>query len=385
MVEIKARNSNESTSPFLECVICKKQFTIDRTDYFCPNCVNEHLGYYGNMQVSYNYRALNRVPFPIEPFAIFEGNTPLIQGRGLSEHYGFSNVYYKCEMVNPTGSFKDRGSAFIIAQALKLGMKNIIAASSGNLATSLAAYSLKAGLNLHIFVPKNTSPEKLELIRLLKANVVYVDGKFEDAYYASLKSMNAEGFYSAHAGSNPFALEGYKNISLEIFNKIGVPDYVIVPAGDGALLSAIWKGFMELRAVGLAERTPRMIAVQVKGADPIVTAYHRNLLKYVEKNPVDSIAEGIVASESYNSILAVKALRESGGFPVSVTDEEIKRNLGYAVREGLIIEPTSAASLAALEKLKEDGRVGREETIVPMLTGSGIKTLSEISKVLNVD
>jgi threonine synthase len=193
--------------------------------------------------------------------------------------------------------------------------------------------------------------------------------------------MNADRFYSAHAGSNPFALEGYKNISLEIFNKIGVPDYVIVPAGDGALVSGIWKGFTELRAVGLAERTPRMIAVQVKGADPIVSAYNRNLLKYVEKNPVDSIAEGIVDSESYNSILTVKALRESGGFPVSVTDEEIKRSLGYGVKEGLIIEPTSAASLAALEKLRDDGKVGREEVIVPMLTGSGIKTLSEISKV----
>src|SRR5208282_6653587 len=174
----------------------------------------------------------------------------------------------------------------------------------------------------------------------------------------------------------------YKNVSLEIFSKIGVPDDVIVPAGDGALLSAIWKGFTELKAVGLAERTPHMIAVQVKGADPIATAYHRNLLKYVEKNPVDSIAEGIVASESYNSILTVKALRESGGFPVSVTDEEIKRSLGYAVKEGLIIEPTSAASLAALEKLKDDGKVGKKETIVVMLTGSGIKTLSEISKIL---
>jgi threonine synthase len=336
------------------------------------------------MHVSYDYGGLTRVPFPVEPFAIFEGNTPLIESRGLSEHYGFPNVHYKCEMVNPTGSFKDRGSAFMIAQALKLGMRNIVAASSGNLAASLAAYSLKAGLNLHIFVPKSTSVEKLELMRLLKANVVYVDGKFEDAYYASLKSMNAGGFYSAHAGSNPFALEGYKNVSLEIFSKIGVPDIVIAPAGDGALLSGIWKGFTELRAVGLAERAPRMIAVQVKGADPIATAYHRNLLKYVEKDPVDSIAEGIVASESYNSILTVLALRESGGFPVSVTDEEIKRGLGYAVKEGLIVEPTSAASLAALEKLKDDGRVGREETVVAMLTGSGIKTLSEVSKVLNV-
>jgi len=369
-------------SSFLECVLCKSRFDIDRPDYFCPNDVQEHLGYYGNMQVSYDYGNMKRMPFPIEPFATFEGNTPLIESKGLSSHYGFEHVFYKCEMENPTGSFKDRASAFIVAQALKLGMKNIVAASSGNLGASLAAYSLKADLNLHIFVPKSDSPEKLKLTRLLKANIVYVDGKFEDAYYASLKAEALEKAYSGHAGSNPFALEGYKNVSLEIFNKLGVPDDVIVPVGDGALLSAIWKGFKELKAVGLTEKTPRMIAVQVKGADPVATAYHRNLLKYVEKYPVNSIAEGIVASESYNSILAIKALRESGGFPVSVTDLEIDRNLGHAIKEDLIIEPTSAASLAALERLKGDGRVGKKGTIVVMLTGSGIKTLSEISKVL---
>jgi threonine synthase len=270
----------------------------------------------------------------------------------------------------------------MIAQALNLGMRDVVAASSGNLGVSLAAYSCKARLKLHLFVPKSTSPEKLELTRLFKANVVYVDGKFEDAYYASLKSEAASGFYSVHGGSNPFVLEGYKNISLEIFNKLGVPDVVVVPVGDGALLSAVWKGFRELKAVGLTEKSPRMVGVQIKGADPVVTAYNRNLLKYVEKNPVDSIAEGIVASESYNSILAVLSLRESGGFPVSVTDEEIKTGLECALKEGVIVEPTSAASLAALGKLKDEGSVGEDERIVVMLTGSGLKALSEISKVL---
>jgi threonine synthase len=126
-----------------------------------------------------------------------------------------------------------------------------------------------------------------------------------------------------------------------------------------------------------------MIAVQVAGADPVAIAFKKGLLKYVLKNPVESVAEGIVASESYNSIFAVKALKESGGYPISVTDEEIVRNLRVAITNGMIIEPTSAAALAAVERMRNDEKVRKDETTVCMLTGSGIKTLSEISEVLS--
>lgn len=126
-----------------------------------------------------------------------------------------------------------------------------------------------------------------------------------------------------------------------------------------------------------------MIAVQVKGADPVAIAFKMGLLKYVLKNPEESVAEGIVASESYNSIFAMKALKESGGFPVSVTDEEIVRNLRIAITNGMIIEPTSAAALAAIDHMRSDEETGKDETIVCMLTGSGTKTTPEISKILS--
>jgi threonine synthase len=334
------------------------------------------------MEISYEPTELTYLPFPIQPFRVFEGNTPLVRAESLNETYGFHNLFCKCEMTNPSASFKDRASSYMVAEAIRLGKTDVVAASSGNAGVSLATYALKAGIKCHIFVPQKTSREKLELIRLLKASIVYVDGTFEDSYYASLRSQ-VEGAYSCHAGSNPFAMEAYKKTALEIYEKIGVPDKIIVPVGDGTHLSGIWKGFKELERVSISKTNPQMIAVQVADADPVAIAFKKGLLKYVLKNAVESVAEGIVASESYNSIFAVKALKESGGYPISVTDEEIVRNLRVSLKNGLIIEPTSAAALAAVERMKNDERVDNDETIVCLLTGSGIKTISEISMLVS--
>jgi threonine synthase len=334
------------------------------------------------MEISYETNGPTILLFPIRPFRIFEGNTPLVRVNSLNEAYGFPNLFGKCEMANPTASFKDRATSYMIAQAIKLGKTDVVAASSGNAGVSLAAYALKAGIKCHIFVPKKTSKEKLELIRLLKAKVVYVDGTFEDSYYASLSS-GVEGAYSCHAGSNPFAIEAYKHTAMEIFEKVGVPEKIVVPVGDGTHLSGIWKGFRELQRLGISKKLPQMIAVQVKGADPVAVAHDRGISKYVVKNSVESVAEGIVASESYNSIFATKALQESNGFPISVTDEEIISNLQISIRNGLIIEPTSAAALAAIERMRNDDRVKNDETIVCLLTGSGIKTISEIATAIS--
>jgi threonine synthase len=333
------------------------------------------------MEISYDFGELTSLPFPIQPYSIFEGNTPLVSIDSLNEIYGFRSLFCKCEMTNPSGSFKDRATSYMVAEAIALGKTAVVTASSGNAAVSLATYALKAGTKGYIFVPKKTSKGKLDLLRLLKADVVYVDGTFEDSYYASLKS-GLRGAYSCHAGSNPFAMEAYKKTALEIFEKMGVPDKIVVPVGDGTHLSGIWKGFRELRQLGVSDSSPQMVAVQVTGADPVAIAHQRGLIKYVVRDPVESIAEGIVASESYNSIFATKALKESNGFPVSVADEAIVRNLRMAVRNGLLIEPTSAAALAAVEELKNEGKAEDDETIVCMLTGSGMKTISEVSSLV---
>ena len=368
---------------FLRCTLCDSKYDMDRTDYFCPNCVAIHENHYGNMQISYDFRDLESVQFPGQPFTIYEGGTPMVRNESLSKAYRFHNIFYKCEMANPTGSFKDRASSYMIGQAIKLGKSDVVAASSGNAGVSLATYALKAGLACHIFVPKRTSKEKLELLRLMKADITYVDGSFEDAYYASLSSDAVKEAYSCHPGSIPFATEGYKRTAVEIFNQIGIPDKVIVPVGDGTYLSGIWKGFKELQQIGLSKRSPQMVAVQVEGADPVAIAFKKGLLKYVLKNPVASVAEGIVASESYNSIFTVKALNESRGYPISVTNEEIARNLRTALDNGMIIEPTSAAALAAIDHLSNDHKTIGDETVVCILTGSGIKTTSEISNILS--
>jgi threonine synthase len=372
----------ERAKPFLQCVLCGRRYDINHTNYFCHHCVKQHENHYGNMEISYELTGQSSLPFPVQPFTVFEGNTPLVRFESLGETYGFRNLFCKCEMTNPSGSFKDRASSLMIAEAIRLGKADVVAASSGNAGVSLATYALKAGIKCHIFVPRKTSKEKLELLRLLKADVVYVEGTFEDSYYASLRS-GLQAAYSCHAGSNPFAMEAYKNTALEIFEKIGVPDKIIVPVGDGTHLSGIWKGFRELRQLGISKKSPQMIAVQVKGADPVTIAYQKGLSKCVVGNPVESVAEGIVASESYNSLFATKAMKESEGFPISVTDDEIVRNLQISLSNGLIIEPTSAAALAAVERMRDDDRVDSDESIVCMLTGSGTKTISEISKIVS--
>jgi threonine synthase len=367
--------------PFLQCILCGRKYDVNQLNYFCEHCVDQHEKHYGNMEISYEPDGQNSLLFPLQPFRIFEGNTPLVGVDSLNKTYGFRNLYCKCEMTNPTASFKDRATSYMIAQAIKLSKTDVVASSSGNAGVSLAAYALKAGIKCHIFVPERTSKEKVELIRLLKASVVYVDGTFEDSYYASLGSR-VQGAYSCHAGSNPFAMEAYKKTALEIFEKIGVPDKIVVPVGDGTHLSGIWKGFRELRQLGISKKSPKMIAVQVKGADPVTIAHEQGISKYIVKNPVESVAEGIVASESYNSLFTTKALKESDGFPISVTDKEIVRNLQISVGNGLIIEPTSAAALAAVERMRKEDRVENDEIIVCMLTGSGIKTISEITTAI---
>lgn len=138
---------------FVHCILCGSRYKLNDANYFCPNCVSEHENHYGNMEISYESRKRSSLPFPIKPLTIFEGNTPLIRNGGGSSFHQLKNLYYKCEMTNPTGSFKDRASSYLIAEALRLGKKDVVAASSGNAAVSLATYALKAGIRCHVFVP----------------------------------------------------------------------------------------------------------------------------------------------------------------------------------------------------------------------------------------
>ncbi len=309
-----------------------------------------------------------------------EGNTPLLPASdGLKQWSGFQRLWIKHEEQNPTGCFKDRESALVVSKALELGYKTVTVASSGNAALSTAAYAQVAGLICEVFIPQKTTQAKKKLIKLFGAKLQEIPGFYEDVY-RYLVDHPVKNAWNVTSGQNWWRIEGNKKIASEIWEQLDhTPDLVVVPAGNGGCLAGIWKGFEELKQDFKIDKTPRMIAVQVEGAAPLKTALQEGK-KWVNLNQVeDSVAEGIVATESYCSPKAVEAIIQSEGEVVTVTDKEIVAALSLLVKqESLVTEPTSASAFAGLKKIKSN--LGLE--VVVINTGSGMKMLGEIMKLV---
>lgn len=305
------------------------------------------------------------------------GETPLSHAKTLGESVGLSNLWIKHEETNPTGCFKDRESAVVIAAAKEKGIAKVHVASSGNAALSTAAYAQKAGIECACFVPEKTTEEKKSLIKLFGATITEIPGFYEDVYRYVVD--NKPDGWNVTSGKNYYRTEGNKTIAFELWEQMGVPDVIVVPCGNGGCLAGIWKGFVELKKLGKVSTLPQMVAVQVKDAAPLSVALKECKDFVVLGEIEDSIAEGIVAQESYCSPHAVAAIKDSGGYVVEVTDNEISQALGQVIKlESLIPEPTSAAVYAALPKLS----CTPDATVVCINTGSGSKLLPEIMKIM---
>lgn len=303
-----------------------------------------------------------------------EGNTPLTYSKGLG-------VWIKHEEMNPTGCFKDRESAVVISKALELGYKKVVVVSSGNAALSTAAYAQKAGIVCEVYIPEKTTKAKKQLIKMFGGIIHEIQGFYEDVY-RYVVDHPVKGAWNVTSGQNPWRVEGNKTIAYELLEQIGhVPDVVVVPAGNGGCLAGIWRGFEDLFNTGKTVKIPKMVGVQIKGADPLKKAIEQGK-QWVNLGDVeDSVAEGIVAAESYCSPKAVEAITKSSGFVVSVTDEEIVEALGILVsKESLVTEPTSAAAFAGLKKLE----INKQSEIVVINTGSGMKMVNEVMKLVNI-
>lgn len=352
--------------------------------------------YYEYQELRYNYESIGDFPVPgikgIERFlpllpvseipsslARGVGNTPVTRLQNIGVLVGLQNLWVKHEELNPTGCSKDRESMLVIAVALENSVRKVFIVSSGNGALSTAAYAQKAGIECICYVPEKTSPEKINLIQLFGASLVAMPGFYEDVY-RSVVDAKPEG-WNVTTGQNPFRAEGNKTIAYELWEQLGVPDVMLTPSGNGGCLAGIWKGFTELRKLGKIDRLPQMVSVQVKDAAPLNVALMQAKDFVVLGDIEDSVAEGIVAKESYSSPKAIRALQESGGYVVEVTDQEIINALRTIIRAELIVpEPTSAAVYAALPKLQ---RVNPQSLVVAINTGSGMKLLSEITDLLN--
>ncbi|BBD72671.1 threonine synthase [Sulfodiicoccus acidiphilus] len=299
-----------------------------------------------------------------------EGNTPLIK----TSTFG-GNFLAKFEGANPTGSFKDRGMSVAVSNASNLGYRAVMAASTGNTAASAAAYAARAGMRSFIILPKGKiALGKLAQSVLYGAEVIEVEGNFDEGLEAVLNVHKTNGTVYPLNSFNPWRLEGQKTLAFEVVESVGVPDTVVVPVGNAGNIYAIWKGFVELTQVGLTERVPRMIGVQAEGASPIARAVleGREIPEFTESP--ETIASAIRIGKPVNWPRAMRAIRESNGTAVVVTDEEILlAQTEMARREGLGVEPASAATLAGYVKLLKLGVVSKEELVVGVFTGHSLK------------
>ncbi|MEM1581883.1 MAG: threonine synthase [Candidatus Bathyarchaeia archaeon] len=305
-----------------------------------------------------------------------EGGTNLIKCVRLGGELGLRNVYVKNEGENPTGSFKDRGMTVGVTKALELGMKRVACASTGNTSASLAAYASRAGLECIVLIPSGKIAfGKLIQAIIYGARVFQVRGNFDEALKIVEELCLTHPIYLLNS-INPYRLEGQKTIAFEIWDQLNrkIPDKVIVPVGNAGNISAIWKGFKELYALGLSDSLPEMIGIQAEGSAPIANLIKKGKDEIEFVGNPETVATAIRIGSPVNWKKAIRSIRESGGLAETVSDEEIlEAQRLLAQREGIFVEPASAASIAGLIKLTKTNLIKRDEVVVCVATGHGLK------------
>lgn len=309
---------------------------------------------------------------PVNPntpiITLLEGGTPLIQAAFLSELLG-NDVWIKYEGLNPTGSFKDRGMTMAMSKAAEAGAKVVICASTGNTSASAAAYAAKAGMTPAVLIPKGKiAMGKLAQAVIHGSTIVQVNGNFDDCL--RLARELSDNYPVALVNSvNPFRIEGQKTAAFEVVDMLGkAPDIHALPVGNAGNITAYWKGYKEYYADGMATSLPAMYGFQAAGAAPIVKGK-------IIKNP-DTIASAIRIGNPASWEAAVQARDSSGGVIGAVSDKEILAAYRLiAAKEGVFVEPSSAAGLAGLIKLKKAGKLPKGKTIVITVTGHGLKDI----------
>lgn len=303
-----------------------------------------------------------------------EGGTPLEKAHRLAESLGYSGLYLKNETRNPTNSFKDRPASLIVSDAASRGYDSLVCATNGNHGASIAAYAAKENLDCNLILPKAVDIGKLAQMMVYDAKIVEAGETIEEAIQRAVELEKELGWYQATTELNPLAVEGLKTISYEIAEQTSIPDWVIMAMGSGATLYAIWKGFKEQQRLGIIDRLPGIIGVQAEGCSPITTAF-QGLTGEPEDCKAYTEATSIRVKEPIYGELALDAIKESGGFAVAVSDEDmISAGKEIARLEGIFAEPASAAPVASLSLSEVRGRVGEGDKIVCIVTSSGLKT-----------
>ena len=308
-----------------------------------------------------------------------EGWTPLVAGE-----WGGAPVQWKLEFMMPTGSFKDRGMTVMVSYLKSRGIARVLEDSSGNAGASLSAYAAAAGLACRILVPETASYPKIAQIAACGAEVVTIAGSRQDVAEAALR-QSKDIFYASH-NWQPFFVEGTKTLAYELWEQLGfqAPDNVVVPLGYGSNVLGCERGFAELARRGEIARRPRLYGVQAANCAPSHAAWQAGVEQLVPTEIAPTVAEGIASAKPTRVVEVLRAVRDSGGSIVAVSEAEIVDALRALARSGIYVEPTAAAAAAGLTRLLADRAIGPHETTVLVLTGSGLKASAAIGELLKL-
>ena len=329
----------------------------------------------------WRYRELLPIEENTPPTPLRVGWSPLYEEPRLADMLDLKRLWVKDDGQNPTASLKDRASAMAVAKAREAGAKVIACSSTGNAASSLAGNAAAAGLETYIFVPSRAPKGKVAQLMTFGATVISVQGSYEETFALSKAAIEKWGWYNRNAAINPYLSEGKKTVAFEIMEQLDwqVPDYIAISVGDGCTIAGLWKGLKDLHAIGFIDRLPRLISAQAAGCCPLNRAIETGEpWKPMEENTLaDSIAVGVPR----NAHKALAAIRESNGLTVNVSGQEIMAAQGLLGRTcGVFGEPAGVTGTAGVKKLCEQGLLGREDTVVSVVTGNGLKDVANAIK-----
>ncbi|HNX55299.1 MAG TPA: threonine synthase [Prolixibacteraceae bacterium] len=387
----------QSSITHLKCSGCGEIYAHDSVQNFCTNshCQETLLAEYDlktirvtkddlkNRQSNmWRYREFLPITDEKNIVSLGEGGTPLFKANKLSKAIDIEQLYWKDEGGNPTGSFKARGMSAAISKAKELGIKKLAIPTAGNAGVALAAYGTRAGMHVHVYMPRETPLQHKQEVRYYGAQLTEIDGNIGDCGKLVAELCAKGEFFNVSTLKEPYRLEGKKTMGYELAEQFNweLPDVILYPTGGGTGLIGFWKAFEELEKVGwIGRKRPRVVAVQSTSCDGIVSAFHGNLTK---SEPVDrgfTIANGLRVPKSFADKLILKILRQYNGTAVRVSDLEINEALNEVARlEGMFIAPEGAALWAALKQLKYSNWIRKDEKVVLINTGSGYKYLENI-------
>ncbi len=311
-----------------------------------------------------------------------EGFTPLIEAPALASELGIKKLWIKDEAQNPTGSFKDRGLSVAISLAKELGIKKVALPSAGNAGGSLAAYAARAGMEAHVFMPRDAPKANRIEVERYGARLVLVDGLISECGKLLAERKNSEGWFDVSTLKEPYRLEGKKTMGLEIAEQLDwrLPDIIVYPTGGGTGLIGMWKAFEELGEMGwIGRERSRMVSVQAEGCAPIVRAFHEEKKNAEPWSGAHTIASGLRVPQAVGDFLMLEIIRQSQGTAISVSDGEMIQAIDQVGRhEGLFFCPEGGAGVAALRRLLAQGWIQSYETVLIFNTASGLKYLEAL-------